>query len=210
MNETEDEQVEALKKWWSENGRAIIFGVVIGGGAIFGWRFWQAHQLQQAEVASTAYQTIFSEFIDGNAEQVAIGENALRNDHSTTPYAALASLLTAKLAVDSNDLATAAESLRWAIDNSPEEDVRHIATLRLSRVLSAQGKNDDAFTLLDKTFPEAYAALIDELRGDILVAQGNSELAKAAYSRALDASQASQNTSVLQMKLDDLAGESQS
>ena len=32
--QTEDEQVEALKKWWEENGKSVIFGLCIGVVAI--------------------------------------------------------------------------------------------------------------------------------------------------------------------------------
>jgi predicted negative regulator of RcsB-dependent stress response len=205
MNETEEEQIETLKKWWAENGRAIILGVLIGGSAIFGWRWWGSYQLQEAQTASFAYQDVLVEFDNGDAEQVNEGAQLLRNDYASTPYAALASLLVAKLAVDGNDLDGAAEALRWAMQNSPEQDVRNIATMRLSRVLSAQGNYDEAINLLNRDFPTVYTALVEEVKGDILVAQGNTTLAKAAYVRAQAANQAQGNSSLLQMKLDDLA-----
>ena len=37
---TEEEQVEALKSWWKENGKSLIMGVVIAVAAVFGWRGW--------------------------------------------------------------------------------------------------------------------------------------------------------------------------
>ena len=205
MNETEEEQIETLKKWWAENGRAIILGVLIGGGAIFGWRWWESYQLQQAQTASIDYQDVLSEFNNGNAKRVGAGVQSLRNDYASTPYAALASLLVAKLAVDGNDLDGAVEALRWAMQNSPEQDVRNIATLRLSRVLSAQENYDEAFNLLNREFPMTYTALVEEVKGDIWVAQGNPALARAAYARAQAANQTQGNSSLLQMKLDDLA-----
>jgi len=36
---TEDEQVEAIKKWWKENGTSLIVGVVLGLSVLFGWRY---------------------------------------------------------------------------------------------------------------------------------------------------------------------------
>ena len=33
---SEEEQVEALKKWWKDNGTSVIAGVVLGFGIIFG------------------------------------------------------------------------------------------------------------------------------------------------------------------------------
>ena len=50
--ETEEQQVEALKEWWAENGRAIIAGVVLGGVVIGGWGWWQSHRENQAVAAS--------------------------------------------------------------------------------------------------------------------------------------------------------------
>ena len=210
MNQTDEEQVEELKKWWSENGRAIILGVILGGGAIFGWRFWEAQQLQNAETASNTYQTIYSEFLEGDKDAVHKGELSLRTDFASTPYAALAALLKAKMAIDAEDLDTAAEALDWAMENSPEEDIRHIATLRLARVFNEQNNGDEAIALLNKSFPEAYTALAEELRGDILAGQGQAAQARDAYTRALGASQAGGNTALLQMKIDDLAGDTQS
>ncbi|MEW8396328.1 MAG: tetratricopeptide repeat protein, partial [Candidatus Thiodiazotropha sp.] len=36
--QTEEEQVEAIKRWWKENGTSVIAGLVIGLGGIFGWQ----------------------------------------------------------------------------------------------------------------------------------------------------------------------------
>jgi predicted negative regulator of RcsB-dependent stress response len=35
---TEDQQVEALKRWWKENAKSILLGVALGLAAVFGWR----------------------------------------------------------------------------------------------------------------------------------------------------------------------------
>ncbi|MDH5355953.1 MAG: tetratricopeptide repeat protein, partial [Gammaproteobacteria bacterium] len=35
--ETDEEQVEKLKKWWQENGRSVIAGIIIGVGGLFGY-----------------------------------------------------------------------------------------------------------------------------------------------------------------------------
>ena len=38
---SDDEQAEALKKWWKENAVSIIVGAGLGFGIIFGWQGWQ-------------------------------------------------------------------------------------------------------------------------------------------------------------------------
>ncbi len=54
---TDEEQVEALRKWWLENGKSVIAGIVIGFSAIFGWRAWQDHTIVQAEAARVECHT---------------------------------------------------------------------------------------------------------------------------------------------------------
>ena len=53
--ETEEAQVEALKRWWKENGQSTIIGLVLGITIILGWNFWQEHKKNQAEQASIAF-----------------------------------------------------------------------------------------------------------------------------------------------------------
>ena len=55
---TEEEQVEAIKKWWNENGKSIIAGIIIGVIAIFGWRSYENHTAMQAKAASILYEQL--------------------------------------------------------------------------------------------------------------------------------------------------------
>ncbi len=66
--ETEEQQVEALKEWWAENGKAVIAGIVLGAGVIGGWTFWKGHQEKQAVIASDT---------GGNRELVCDGVNGV-------------------------------------------------------------------------------------------------------------------------------------
>ena len=54
MNEyvTDDEQVERIKKWWSDNGSSVVAGLVIGIGGLMGWRYWVDYKDNQAAEAS--------------------------------------------------------------------------------------------------------------------------------------------------------------
>ena len=40
--DSEREQIEAMKKWWAQNGKAIITGLVLGLAALIGWQQWSA------------------------------------------------------------------------------------------------------------------------------------------------------------------------
>ena len=52
---SEDEQVEALKKWWKENGKSVIGGVIIGAGLLFGGRAYIEQGKWQVDIAGTLY-----------------------------------------------------------------------------------------------------------------------------------------------------------
>ena len=54
---TEQEQIEALKKWWGEYGTSIIIGLVIGLSVLIGVRQWFKYQQTHALSASDAYNS---------------------------------------------------------------------------------------------------------------------------------------------------------
>ncbi len=204
--ETEEQQVEALKQWWAENGRAVILGIVLGLGGIFSWRAWQGHQLSVAEDASGAYSELMQSLnASDDGASFLSGVDKIRDEHGGSSYAAMASLAAARYHVEQNDLDAAASALRWAIDEGAFAEARPVARLRLARVLNAQGKHDDALKVLDAVEPASYTGLASEIRGDIYLAQGETAKAREAYLSA----QQSGNTTVsgenLQMKIDDLA-----
>ena len=53
-----DEQLEALKDWWRKNATAVVLGTLVALGGVGGWKFWQSHQISQAETASQLYSEL--------------------------------------------------------------------------------------------------------------------------------------------------------
>jgi predicted negative regulator of RcsB-dependent stress response len=66
---TEEEQVEALKKWWSENGKSLIVTLVVVLTGYFGWNGYQENQRAQGEAASSIYQQLVNKATKPLAEQ---------------------------------------------------------------------------------------------------------------------------------------------
>jgi len=204
--QTEDEQVQAIKDWWKENGRSVIAGLIIGIGAIVGYRYWTNYQTTQSEQASLIYaQVIASATSADNARAFEQGKSLI-SDYSGTPYAALSALTLSKLALDKTDYATAAAQLRWVIDNSSDDGLKHVARLRLARVLAAQDKPDLAISLLNEADTSGFTTLYQETRGDILLQQGKVAEAAVEYSKAMeDLEMNPQRRRILEMKFNDLA-----
>lgn len=201
--ETEEQQVEALKKWWEENGKAVIAGVLIGGGLIGGWQLWQARQESQAVVASDGFSQALEAVNAGDPGTASSLADELADDHDNTLYAAYAQLAAASAAVQEDDLDEAAERLEWVSEEAVQQDVKLIASIRLARVEGAQGKAEQGLKRLPSTYPESFTALVEEARGDLLALTGDAAAARAAYETARDSGQAP-DAQALGMKLDDL------
>lgn len=189
---TEEEQIETLKRWWAENGKGIVSGVALALAGYFGYQWWQSSERANAEAASDLYQS-FLEAVSANegrpdSAQLTTARTLaqqLKDNYGRRIYSGQASLRLAALAVENNDLDTAAADLQWALDNSPAEEVKLLAQRRLASVFSAQGETDQALALVSGKVPPAFAALFAETRGDILLARGDETGARAAYQEAL-------------------------
>jgi predicted negative regulator of RcsB-dependent stress response len=200
--ETEEQQVEALKKWWQENGRYLIFGVVLGLGILFGWNSWKDHRETQGMAASDLYSQLTGAVESSALEDAKAFETKLLQDYDGTPYAALGALAMARIYVEQDNLDEAEKKLRWAMDNANEQELKEVSRLRLAQVLVAMEKYDDALSLLGSELPAAYVSLVEELRGDAFRAKGNFDEARAAYDKALLT--AGGRSEYLQLKRDSL------
>ena len=202
--ETEDQQVEALKNWWKENGRSVIAGVVIGVGVLLGWKGWTSYQEQQALTASALYSELSRAVSQQQIEQVLVQGRVLRDEYGRTAYATLATLLLAKAYNEKGEPEAALENLDWVIQNTRQDALRNLARLRKARVLIAQNQLPDAEALLQQDYPETFQSLRSELQGDLYVQQGQIESARTAYEKAIETAASDTGLDYLIMKKDNL------
>jgi len=206
VNRTEEEQLEAMKKWWAENGWSIVGGVVIGLAAIFGWRSWETYQQTQAEAASNLYSNLIVEMRQNKKDQARELAQKLLDEYTSTSYAVFASLMLARLDTEAGNLASAIQHLQWAMDNTKQDEFKHLARLRMARVLLDDNKPGQALALISNIKNQGeFAASYEELKGDIYVRQGEIEKAKIAYQTALAGmDDGLGDNSFLQLKIDDI------
>jgi predicted negative regulator of RcsB-dependent stress response len=207
---TEEEQVEALKRWWNENGKSLLVGIAIAILGVVGWNYYQDMQRQEAETASAYYQRLLANASAvqlGTNERAAIKQDAqtLKAEYSDSAYAQYAALMLARVAVAEQDLEKAETELRWLLSNASESELVELANLRLALVLQAQGRLPQALALVqDKA--DAWQARRLEIKGDILLAQGDNSGARGAYEKAKQvAAKQGANVALLSLKLDNLA-----
>jgi predicted negative regulator of RcsB-dependent stress response len=205
---TDEEQLAQIKEWWQRNGMPLLLGGALALVLVFGWQFWQKHQLNQAQNASTVYQQLLNAVLEEggvNAAEVSRLGNLLKKEFAGSHYAQYGSLFVAKVAVESDRLDEAATELRSVLDKPADKTLEELARQRLARVLAAQGKAEEGLALLEGDANEAFAASREELRGDLLVKLGRYDDAHAAYSKAKESLSQDAAIGGLQLKLDDLA-----
>ncbi|MEZ8826177.1 YfgM family protein [Vibrio amylolyticus] len=199
--DSEEQQVEAIKDWWKENGKSVILGAVVGLGGLFGWRYYQDSAIEAKEQASEAYtqamETLQTQN-DAGIEQV----QSFIDSNEKSEYSVLAALQLAKVQVEAKQLDEALAQLEWAKTATKDEALKAVITYRVARIQAEQENYSGALAELTTITDANWSGRIAELRGDIELRQGNSDAAFAAYTEAQQATDASQT---LQLKLDDLA-----
>ncbi len=220
LQAAEEETIEALKKWWQENGKGLVFAAVAGFAGVTGWLAWENSTASQAETASDLYEEILSlslveegaEIADADSARIITLAEQLRADHPASVYAKFASLFSAQQQVSAEDLAAAEADLQWILDNpglgvmaAVDEGLILTASLRLGRVILAQGDAERALALVNNLNPQSFEGGFGELRGDIYVALGRIVDARDAY---VAAQQSGSSSDGLRMKLDNLPDES--
>ena len=201
----DEDQAERLKQWWKENWMALAGGLVIGLAAIFGWEGWKSYQDKRSIAASRMYEELKLATASARVDDAQRIGDALVAEHARSPYASGAALFLAAEAVKAGDFAAARARLSWVRKHGHDDGMRRLATLREAQVAWQQGETDAALALLDAS-GGPFQAQFDELRGDIVLAGGDRNAARAAYEKALAAltDDAPGLRDGLQRKLDDL------
>lgn len=204
---SESEQLDMLRRWWRENGRWIIGGLVVGVAVLLGWRAWNNNQTEQAEAASKIYGELLSAMEAGDREQAASLRRNLTQEFAGTPYADQSGLALARLQINAGNPEAAAEALQDVLAATDDEELAHIARLRLARVHLHQDRPEAAAEALTGVEEGSFAPLYADIRGDIFAAEGDLAAARTVYRQALEAGEAGViDRNFVQMKLDALGG----
>lgn len=207
---SEEEQIAALKNWWKENGNSLLIGIGAALLIVFGWKAYQNSVIEQKAEASMLYQELISAATENSFSDAEEGStvtylaNELKGKFEETEYALYATMFLAKEASAEGNYDEALAQLNWAKERTEDIRLQHILAGRLARIMSAQGKHDEALNLLTATDPQFEASFL-EIKGDILKRQGKNDAAIEAYTKAfVMVKEAPQSLPLLAVKLSDL------
>jgi len=198
ISDTEEEQVDKIKKWWNSNGKQILAGAALGLVGVFGWNSYGDYQDSQALNARTLYLSYESDSTNIGAY------DKLIKDHSSSSYADQATFLMANYLFEAGNYALALDSLKPLISRE-NVVIASTAILRSASLHLQLGEHNEALAILDVDSGEGFSGLFYNLTGDIFLDLNNKEEAKKYYSLAIENITANSNlTQLIQIKLDDL------
>jgi predicted negative regulator of RcsB-dependent stress response len=202
---TDDEQLEVIKRNFTEYAPWIFGGIILGVGIWYGYGYYKSHE-NERDLRAAAQFNAMTGALQANDEkksrQIADG---LIKDFPATPYADQAQLTIARIDVDTGHDADAVAPLAQVMNGSKDSELKQIARLRLARVLIDQGKPDDAIKLLAEGTPGSFAGRYHQVHGDALFAKKDIPGAVTEYTSALAAGDNGADAALLELKIADLA-----
>ncbi len=204
--DTEEEQVEALKRWWKENSTSTIVGLVMGIVIILGWNYWQDHKKEQTAQASLSYGQLLKALDENKQDSADKLAGRIQEQFKGSEYAAFSGLLQAKLKTEQGDFAAAKQILK-TIAAEPNRQLSNIAKIRLVRLMLASGEYEQGLQVINEVDAKEAASFsvnYDELVGDLYVALDRLDEARTSYQNALRNGMPSP---LLQFKIDDLTAQ---
>ena len=181
----EQEQLAELKAWWARYGNLLLTALIIiflGIAAFNGWNYYKRSQAMSASGVFDQLQVAAAANDKAKTREIA---GVLLANYGSTSYAPMGALITAKVQFEGGDIQTAKAQLQWVVDNSREDELKHVARVRLAGVLLDEKNYDAGLKVLEAARPPHFEGLYADRRGDLLLAQGKGAEARTAWQDAL-------------------------
>lgn len=202
----EQEQLATLKAWWNQYGNLVTWLLIIALAGYAAWAGWNYYQRNQSAQAAQLYGELQKAAGSKDNAKVQRAASDMTTKFGRTAYAQMAALIAAKSAFEANDLGTAKTQLQWVVEHGNDE-YKALAKIRLAGILLDEKAYEEGLKLLAGDFPEAFSGAVADRKGDILVAQGKIEDARAAYQLALEKTdEKNPARQLIQMKQDAIGG----
>ncbi|MBU2408135.1 MAG: tetratricopeptide repeat protein, partial [Gammaproteobacteria bacterium] len=180
----EQEQLDQLKHFWTTYGTLITWAVLLIAGAFVAWNGWQYLQRDKAAKASALYDEIERSAQAGDVARIERALADMKQSFAGTAYAQQAGLLVARTLHEKGNADGSHSALEWVAEHAVDPGYQAVARLRLAAEQLEAKSYDDALKTLSAKVPKEFEPLVDDRRGDVYLAQGKRDEAKAAYQKA--------------------------
>ena len=210
----EQENLANLKSFWARYGNYIIGVITVALLVYSGMSAWKWYQRDQAADAGKLYETLINSISKNEKDKTYLAAEDLQKKYGGTSYAAMGSLVAAKVAMDSNDASKAQSYLKWTANQASDDSFRALAQLRLLGILIDQGTEaslKEADQLLKEKAVKGFEPLWIERRGDWYLVQTKIPEARTEYLKAMKAMQSDKAfpedvRGLLKVKIDAVGG----
>lgn len=210
----EQENLANLKSFWARHGNYIIGVITVALLVYSGMSAWKWYQRNQAADAGKLYETLINSISKNEKDKTYLAAEDLQKKYGGTSYAAMGSLVAAKVAMDSNDPTKAQSYLKWTANQASDDSFRALAQLRLLGILIDQGTEaslKEADQLLKEKAVQGFEPLWIERRGDWYLVQTKIPEARTEYLKAMKAMQSDRAfpedaRGLLKVKIDAVGG----
>jgi predicted negative regulator of RcsB-dependent stress response len=182
----EQEQIDEFKVWWKLHGNKVIWGVTAFLLIAAGWRGWQTWQHNQGAEASMLFDTAIQVATANDAKATKEVTGRIIENQPRSAYATPAAWLAGRINYEAGDLKSARAQYEFALEHAKDGGLKQLARLRLAAIRFEEKDDAGALSLLKDSFTPAFQGLANQLKGDILIEQGKTEEARAAYKLALE------------------------
>jgi predicted negative regulator of RcsB-dependent stress response len=182
----EQEQLDQLKAFWKQYGNLITWVITLALAAYAGWTGWNWYQRDQAVKAAAMFDELERASQAGEADKAGRVFADMKERFPRTVFTQQGALLAAKVQHDKGQADNARATLSWVADNAGEDEYKALAQLRLAGLQMDAKQYDAALKALDGIKGKEFEGLAADRRGDILLAQGKRDEAKAQYQKSFD------------------------
>jgi predicted negative regulator of RcsB-dependent stress response len=208
--ETEEEQVEAIKNWWKQNGTQLLLGILVIVLVYTGWQYWQNKKYAESVYASSVFEAMQVRAEQGQLGDVAREGLKLMEEQPDSPYSTGVALLLAKFYMEKGEKDRVVENYQWAVEHASDASLKTVAQLRFARYYADQKQFDKAQAQLDTIkvagLVPAEKANYDYVSGTLALFQGKTAEAKKLFTSVMENKEADDNIkAVAQLQLDDLS-----
>ena len=186
LSPEEQQQLERFRDWWKANLIWVLLGAGLAFGGVGGYKGWNFWQEQKMEGAAALYQQYRVHLGAEQTQQAHEMGERLRNEYGGTSYALMASLISARLQQEDQQLEEAVRLLGWVRENADDRLFAPMAALRLARLHAAQQQWEEGLAALADVPLEGYEGLAHEIRGDMYRRSGRAQEARHEYVQALE------------------------
>lgn len=177
----EQEQLDQIKHFWAQYGNLITWVLIAVFGSMAAWNGWNYWQRSQATKAAALYDEIERAAVASDADRMERALSDMKNKFGGTTFAAQGGLLAGKTLFEAGKANGARAALTWVAEKASDDAYQAVARLRLVGLDIEAQAFDQALKTLEAPVPKSFEPLVADRRGDVFMAQGKTEEAKAQY-----------------------------